>query len=76
MAGIFGTLSIDRMAQKSAVRYFGIVPFVVCISAMILAPRPDLLVTGDGKHLALINAKTDESLLRAKAGDFIPDMLL
>jgi len=61
---------------KSAVRYIGIVPFVVGIIAMILAPRPDLLVTGDGKHLALVNPAGEVSLLRSKAGDYIRDMLL
>lgn len=61
---------------KSAVRYIGIVPFVVGIFAMILAPRPDLLVTGDGKHLALVNPAGEVSLLRSKAGDYIRDMLL
>jgi competence protein ComEC len=43
---------------------------------MLLAPRPDLLITGDGKHLAVVEADGNVALLRAKAGDYIRDMLL
>lgn len=42
---------------------------------MILAPRPDILVTGDGKHLALVAADGQLSLLRGKASDFVRDMI-
>ena len=43
---------------------------------MISAPRPDLLVTGDGKHLALVDADGKVALLRSGAGDYVRDMLL
>jgi competence protein ComEC len=42
---------------------------------MILAPRTDKLVTGDGKLLALVTADGKISLLRGKAGDFARDMI-
>jgi competence protein ComEC len=66
---IFGLLG-------SKVRYLGTIPFLVGVIAMFAAPRPDLLVTGDGKHLALVNPNGQVSLLRAKAGDYVRDMLL
>jgi competence protein ComEC len=66
---IFGLLN-------SKVRYFGAIPLLAGIIAMVAAPRPDLLVTGDGKHLALVNPNGEVSLLRAKAGDYVRDMLL
>ncbi|MFN3450785.1 MAG: ComEC/Rec2 family competence protein [Sphingorhabdus sp.] len=65
---IFGLL-------KTGVRYLGIPVFLIGIAGMILAPRPDILVTGDGKHLALVTADGKVALLRGKAGDFVRDMI-
>jgi competence protein ComEC len=42
---------------------------------MVTAPRPDILVTGDGKHLALVSADGDVALLRGRAGDFVRGMI-
>jgi competence protein ComEC len=41
---------------------------------MFLAPSPDLLVTGDGMHLALVREGTP-LLLRDRAGDFVRQLL-
>ena len=60
---------------QTHIRYAGIPIFLIGISGMILAPRPDILVTGDGKHLALVTADGKLSLLRGKAGDFVRDMI-
>lgn len=61
---------------KSPGRWIGLLPFATGFAAMLLAPRPDLLITGDGKHLALVEADGSVALLRAGAGDYIRDMLL
>ena len=61
---------------KSRLRFFGLLPLLAGFIAMVLAPRPDILVTGDGQHLALANAKGDVSLLRSRVGEFTRDMLL
>lgn len=61
---------------KTKARYFGLIPFLVGISAMLTSPRPDLLVTGDGKHLAIVSSDGDISLLRSKSGEFVRNMLL
>jgi competence protein ComEC len=61
---------------QSKARYAGLLPFTAGFAAMLVAPRPDLLITGDGKHLAIVSANGDIALLRAKAGDYIRDMLL
>lgn len=61
---------------KSRVRLVGIAPFAVGFVAMLLSPRPDLLVTGDGKHMAIVDAEGDVALLRAKTGEYIRDMML
>lgn len=65
---IFGLL-------KTRVRYVGLAVFAIGLSAMILAPRPNLLVTGDGKHLAIVGQNGDIAFLRAKTGEFVSDML-
>jgi len=41
----------------------------------VLTPAPDLLVTGDGRHLAVRGADGRFALLRPKARDFVRDML-
>lgn len=61
---------------KSKIRFFGLLPFAVGFATMLLAPRPDILVTGDGKHLAVVEADGRLAFLRAGAGDYIRDMLL
>jgi competence protein ComEC len=60
---------------QTHIRYVGIPIFLIGIAGMILAPRPDILVTGDGKHLALVAPDGKVSLLRGKAGDFVRDMI-
>lgn len=61
---------------RSRFRLLGLLPFCAGVIAMISAPRPDLLVTGDGKHLALVDADGQVALLRSGAGDYVRDMLL
>jgi competence protein ComEC len=61
---------------RSKFRLLGLVPFTIGLLAMITAPRPDLLVTGDGKHLALVSGSGSIALLRSGAGDYVRDMLL
>ncbi len=71
---IVGALMVGLL--RSRARLLGLVPFGIGVIAMITAPRPDLLVTGDGKHLALIDADGGIALLRSGAGDYVRDMLL
>ena len=61
---------------RSRLRLLGLLPFSVGLVAMIAAPRPDLLVTGDGKHVALVRSSGENALLRSGAGDYVRDMLL
>lgn len=41
----------------------------------ISTPAPDLIVTGDGRHLALRSASGDLAILRGRAGDYVRGML-
>lgn len=61
---------------RSRLRMLGALPFLVGMVAMLLAPRPDLMITGDGRHVALVDAKGEIALLRPRAGEFTRDMML
>jgi competence protein ComEC len=56
-------------------RYWGVLPFGIGFVAMLLAPRPDVLITGDGKHVALVDAHGQIAILRTRAGDYVKDAL-
>lgn len=56
-------------------RYIGIMPVTIGVLAMIFAPRPDILVTGEGRHVAVINDAGELILLRSRTGDYALSML-
>ncbi|MET4664517.1 ComEC/Rec2 family competence protein [Sphingomonas sp. PvP056] len=56
-------------------RRLGIVPFVIGAAWAIVTPAPDLLVTGDGRHVAIRTRAGDVALLRDRTGDYTADML-
>jgi competence protein ComEC len=56
------------------IRLLGVAPITLGVVWASLAPTPDLLVTGDGKHLALVREGTP-LLLRERAGDFVRQLL-
>ncbi len=56
-------------------RLLGLAPFVVGAAAAALSPSPDLLVTGDGRHLAVVSGDGTPLILRDRAGDYVRDLL-
>jgi competence protein ComEC len=52
-------------------RLIGILPLCAGAVAAALAPAPDLLVTGDGRHLAVVEEDGTPRLLRDRTGDFV-----
>lgn len=56
-------------------RLWGIVPIALGMVAMLMSPRPDLFVTGDGRHVAVAAADGELVLLRPGAGDYAISML-
>ncbi|MEO7365013.1 MAG: ComEC/Rec2 family competence protein [Sphingomicrobium sp.] len=52
-------------------RFLGLVPIGLGATAAAMSPTPDLLVTGDGRHLALVDLDGTPLLLRERSGDFI-----
>jgi competence protein ComEC len=56
-------------------RRWGLVPVALGALWALATPAPDLLVTGDGRHLALRTAAGELALLRPRAGDYVRDTL-
>ncbi len=56
-------------------RRWGLVPAAAGATAALLVPTPDLLVTGDGRHLALRAGSGELALLRGRAGDYVRDLM-
>ncbi|WP_150125391.1 ComEC/Rec2 family competence protein [Sphingomonas sp. LM7] len=60
---------------RTGVRWAGVAPFAAGLAWALLTPAPDLLVTGDGRHLAIRTADGAMALLRDRAGDYTRSML-
>lgn len=60
---------------RTRLRRWGAVPLAIGAALALLAPTPDLLVTGDGRHVALVLDGGRVALLRERAGDYVRDML-
>jgi competence protein ComEC len=57
-------------------RFIGLLPVFIGIIAMAFSPRPDMLLTGDGRHLAIVDSNGAIIFLRPGAGDYAVSMLL
>jgi competence protein ComEC len=56
------------------VRLFGLAPVAIGGAAALAAPTPDVLVTGDGRHLVVVSPGGTPLLLRDRAGDYVRDL--
>lgn len=56
---------------RTRARRWGIVPLAAGVVWALLSPAPDLLVTGDGRHVAFVLGDGRVALLRDRAGDYI-----
>jgi len=59
----------------SRLRLLGFVPFAIGAFGAAMSPVPDLLVTGDGRHLALVSSEGMPMMLRERTGDFMRDLM-
>ena len=59
----------------SRARLLGLAPFVIGASAASMSATPDLLVTGDGRHLAIVSPDGMPMMLRDRSGDFMRDLM-
>lgn len=60
---------------RTRVRWAGALPFAVGLGWALLTPPPDLLVTGDGRHLAIRTTSGAMALLRDRAGEYTRSVL-
>ncbi|MDG2532491.1 ComEC/Rec2 family competence protein [Sphingomonas sp. HITSZ_GF] len=60
---------------RTGMRWAGALPLALGLGWMLATPAPDLIVTGDGRHLAIRMADGSMALLRDRAGDYTRDML-
>ncbi|MFC0683804.1 ComEC/Rec2 family competence protein [Novosphingobium clariflavum] len=59
------------------VRFWGVVPAVLGIGGLLMVQPPDLLVSGDGRHVALVvDNGTKLAVLRDGVGDYARDSLV
>ncbi|WP_394646445.1 ComEC/Rec2 family competence protein [uncultured Sphingomonas sp.] len=56
-------------------RYAGMVPVLAGVAWTVMTPTPDLIVTGDGRHVALRDARGGVAILRDRTGDYMRDLL-
>jgi len=59
---------------NTRLRLVGLIPFAIGAAGAALAPSPDLLITGDGMHLAVVDNGTP-LLLRDRAGDYVRSLV-
>ncbi|PZU09156.1 ComEC/Rec2 family competence protein [Sphingomonas sp.] len=60
---------------RTPTRRLGLLPIGVGAIWAMLTPAPDLLVTNDGRHLAIRARDGRIHLLRSRAGDYVRDVL-
>jgi competence protein ComEC len=60
---------------RSRWRWWGVAPLALGAAWALTTSPPDLLVTGDGKHLAIRTESGELALLRPRAGDYVRDLL-
>ncbi len=52
-------------------RRWGVIPFALGAIWALSAPRPDVLVTGDGRHVAFLGPDGKVGILRTRARDYV-----
>ena len=60
---------------RSRIRRWGALPLVLGLLWSLAIPAPDVLVTGDGRHMAVRTDRGDVVILRTRAGDYVRDLL-
>jgi len=61
---------------RTRVRVLGLLPFAAGAIWALAIPAPDLLVTGDGRHLAIRTPDRRAAVLRDRTGDYTRDTLM
>ncbi|MET0137150.1 MAG: ComEC/Rec2 family competence protein, partial [Sphingobium sp.] len=59
------------MLWRTRLRFVGVAAIAIGLSGYLLAPEPDILVSADGRHVAVRSADGGVALLRDRAGDYM-----
>jgi competence protein ComEC len=70
---IFGAIFYTIVRGRSGA--IGLLGVAIGAGTMAMAQRPDILITGDGRHLAVVDPQGDLIMLRPAAGDYAMSML-
>ena len=76
--GAFGLIiggGIWLVLWRTSWRAWGLAPLGAGALWALSTPTPDLIVTGDGRHLALRTQTGELAILRGRAGDYVRTML-
>jgi competence protein ComEC len=76
-AAAFGLMAAGGLwicLWRTGWRRWGLLPLGLGAAWALTSAPPDLLVTGDGRHLALRTADGDLAILRGRAGDYVRDL--
>lgn len=71
---VFGVILVGGLwclLWRGSVRWLGVAPVLIGTAVIVLTPPPDILVTSDGRHVALRLPDGGMALLRARAGDYV-----
>ncbi|MFZ3483773.1 ComEC/Rec2 family competence protein, partial [Sphingomonas sp. 3-13AW] len=77
-AGAFGLMVAGGLwlaLWRTRLRLLGFAPFALGALWALATSAPDLLVTGDGRHLAVRTPDGGMAILRDRAGDYVRDTL-
>jgi competence protein ComEC len=77
-AGAFGLMILGLlwlMLWRSRMRLAGLAPMAMGAAWALAIPAPDLLISGDGQHLAVRTPDGGVAILRDKAGDYTRDTM-
>ncbi len=76
--GVFAAVILGGLwclLWRSWWRWAGLIPIAAGVAVMSMASPPDILVTSDGRHVAVRALTGGMALLRAGAGDYVRDMI-
>ncbi len=73
--GLFLLGGLWLLLWRTRMRWLGVVPVLLACVVTWHAPAPDVLVTGDGRHMAVRDAQGQWAILRPRAGDFVRQAL-
>jgi competence protein ComEC len=75
---VFGMMVLGGLCcllGRSRWRWIGLAPVAAGILVIVTTSPPEILVTADGRHVAVRSAEGGMAILRERAGDYVRDMM-